>query len=289
MASIEPFRWSDSDYASAVRDVKEAIIRGLAIPGRLLGHPSMRDAFLADILAAPHDDTPRLVYADWLDDNATSEAERARAEFIRLQCTGTAVRRWSELPLGKQEQAELGPWMPFYEQVRKAEWLLYKHGGQWVPTSLGGGFRLLPDVQSAVTTTGEPWHVELRTGQANPDRYDVSWRWSRGWPNHLHLSPSAWLALGDHFLKVWPVTEVELTEPFTTRLLDIEPDEAPFSRRLDRVRFRGHSWNRNVAFNREEMAHFQGDAVRYVVDMLCHRCWPTVRFTVAQQPATVEG
>ncbi len=44
------------------------------------------------ILDAPHDDTARVVYADWLDENADrfpavlARAERARAEFIRVQC-----------------------------------------------------------------------------------------------------------------------------------------------------------------------------------------------------------
>ena len=39
-------------------------------------------ALLAAIAAAPADDTPRLVYADWLDDHGRA----VRAEFIRLQC-----------------------------------------------------------------------------------------------------------------------------------------------------------------------------------------------------------
>ncbi len=38
--------------------------------------------FLRTIRAAPHDDAPRLVYADWLEENGRAE----RAEFIRLQC-----------------------------------------------------------------------------------------------------------------------------------------------------------------------------------------------------------
>src|SRR5688572_17915635 len=44
----------------------------------------MTDAapFLAAIRAAPDDDAPRLVYADWLDEHGDS----ARAEFIRVQC-----------------------------------------------------------------------------------------------------------------------------------------------------------------------------------------------------------
>src|SRR5437773_2457581 len=39
------------------------------------------EAFLLDILESPDDDTPRLVYADWLDE----QGDPARAEFIRLQ------------------------------------------------------------------------------------------------------------------------------------------------------------------------------------------------------------
>jgi uncharacterized protein (TIGR02996 family) len=39
------------------------------------------DAFLQAILASPDDDTPRLVYADWLDERGAP-----RGEFIRVQC-----------------------------------------------------------------------------------------------------------------------------------------------------------------------------------------------------------
>jgi uncharacterized protein (TIGR02996 family) len=39
-------------------------------------------ALLAAILAHPDEDTPRLVYADWLQEHGDAE----RAEFIRLQC-----------------------------------------------------------------------------------------------------------------------------------------------------------------------------------------------------------
>jgi uncharacterized protein (TIGR02996 family) len=42
------------------------------------------DVLLADIVANPDDDVPRLIYADWLDDMG-GPVERARAEHIRLQ------------------------------------------------------------------------------------------------------------------------------------------------------------------------------------------------------------
>jgi uncharacterized protein (TIGR02996 family) len=41
-----------------------------------------RAAFLAAIAAAPDDDLPRLIFADWLDEHG----DPGRAEFIRLQC-----------------------------------------------------------------------------------------------------------------------------------------------------------------------------------------------------------
>jgi uncharacterized protein (TIGR02996 family) len=40
------------------------------------------DAFLQAIINTPDDDTPRLVYADWLEENGDAE----RADFIRVQC-----------------------------------------------------------------------------------------------------------------------------------------------------------------------------------------------------------
>jgi uncharacterized protein (TIGR02996 family) len=59
---------------------------------------SDRAAFLTAIAAAPDDDLPRLVYADWLDEHG----EPGRAEFIRLQCAaargdGTAWDRAADL------------------------------------------------------------------------------------------------------------------------------------------------------------------------------------------------
>lgn len=43
------------------------------------------EGFLRAILANPTDDLPRLVYADWLDEQQTDETTR-KAEFLRLEC-----------------------------------------------------------------------------------------------------------------------------------------------------------------------------------------------------------
>lgn len=52
------------------------------------------DVFLAKLLETPTDDTTRLVYADWLDEQGDSESS-ARAEFLRLtvQLESSAVRK----------------------------------------------------------------------------------------------------------------------------------------------------------------------------------------------------
>lgn len=48
---------------------------------------SSRAALLAAIRAHPNDDTPRLVFADWLDEQPNAlDLDRATAEFIRASC-----------------------------------------------------------------------------------------------------------------------------------------------------------------------------------------------------------
>lgn len=63
------------------------------------------DALLADILADPLDDTPRLVYADWLEEHG-SERDGRLAAFLRegLACP---ARRWT-LRVGRSERGGEG-------------------------------------------------------------------------------------------------------------------------------------------------------------------------------------
>jgi uncharacterized protein (TIGR02996 family) len=60
--------------------------------------------FLDDIAAHPEDDAPRLIYADWLEDNGQGH----RAEFIRLQCRlATLDEHDPERLLLEERQADL--------------------------------------------------------------------------------------------------------------------------------------------------------------------------------------
>ena len=78
---------------------------------------SDEDALLAAINANPDDDTPRLVYADWLDENGQPEW----AEFIRLQCgvglDDTLRSRATEL-----EVRHRSDWLQWFPQRAGAEW-----------------------------------------------------------------------------------------------------------------------------------------------------------------------
>lgn len=69
-------------------------------------------AFLQAILAAPEQDAPRLVYADWLEERGDP-----RGEFIRLQVA------LEHLPAGSSQRSELD---------RRARELLAKHEAEWI-------------------------------------------------------------------------------------------------------------------------------------------------------------
>jgi uncharacterized protein (TIGR02996 family) len=84
--------------------------------------------FLELILAAPDDDTPRLVFADWLDEHDGPD----RAEFIRVQIERTRMPAWDARQVG----------LRLRERV-----LIEQHGEKWkaeLPTIKGvtwDGFR----------------------------------------------------------------------------------------------------------------------------------------------------
>jgi uncharacterized protein (TIGR02996 family) len=66
-------------------------------------------ALLAAIWEHPHEDTPRLMYADWLEERG-KPVDVARAEFIRVQCELARLDEWDEdrRPALKSREEELG-------------------------------------------------------------------------------------------------------------------------------------------------------------------------------------
>lgn len=76
---------------------------------------SDEDALLAAIIANPDDDTPRLVYADWLDENGQPE----RAEFIRVQIE---VASWESSKKRAPEQSA---------RLTRFRELVERHATEW--------------------------------------------------------------------------------------------------------------------------------------------------------------
>jgi uncharacterized protein (TIGR02996 family) len=73
------------------------------------------DAFVRAIAESLYDDTPRLIFADWLDDHG----DQARAEFIRIQCELEPMRDQYEI----DRAAELH---------RRENELLWKYEKKWL-------------------------------------------------------------------------------------------------------------------------------------------------------------
>jgi uncharacterized protein (TIGR02996 family) len=90
----------------------------------------LEQAFLSDITENPTDDTPRLVYADWLDD----QGEPERAELIRVQCRrarlavddpeqGVLAARETDL-LARHESA----WLAALPALHEVTWVAFRRG-----------------------------------------------------------------------------------------------------------------------------------------------------------------
>jgi uncharacterized protein (TIGR02996 family) len=86
--------------------------------------------FLEDILANPDDDAPRLIYADWLDENG----DAARAEFIRVQIERTTLPEWDprQVRLRLREEALLKlhgrKWKAELPRLQDVTWKEFRRG-----------------------------------------------------------------------------------------------------------------------------------------------------------------
>lgn len=120
-------------------------------------------AFLAAITAAPDDDTPRLVFADWLEEHG----QGPRAAFIRRQCEAAAA--WAKIVHGSGVQkVPRGPGRPgcatFRGVAAVRPWEAY-------------GFRCVVPVALATTSGGS---------------YRCCVAWHRGFPAVVACTPRQW-------------------------------------------------------------------------------------------------
>lgn len=105
--------------------------------------------FLEQIIAHPDDDTPRLIFADWLEE----QGETARAEFIRVQVERATLPAWDarQLHLRLRERALLkqhgGEWKRELPQIEGVVWEEFRRG--FVATARFASFALFGSQVSA--------------------------------------------------------------------------------------------------------------------------------------------
>lgn len=132
------------------------------------------DAFLANIIADPDADAPRLVYADWLDDRGEAD----RAEFIRVQCALAKVDENNRdiHPLASRERE-----------------LLEKHQQEW-----------LRPLREIAYPEGRGWFGRWRTKMV----FAAVFR--RGFPETVVLPCGRFLRRGEDLFRAAPIQEVHL-------------------------------------------------------------------------------
>jgi uncharacterized protein (TIGR02996 family) len=131
---------------------------------------------LAAILDAPEEDTPRLIYADWLDEHG----DPARAEFVRVQCAlaGGCLSCHCDAP---------GATCRLCPLRRRERELVKQHGWSW---------------DHAMHATGcffaFPWPPPIE--------------YRRGFVESVTCTATDWLAHGPAVIACQPVTRVTLSD-----------------------------------------------------------------------------
>src|SRR4051794_14065861 len=98
--------------------------------GALAMSDNKAQGFLDFIIAHPDDDTPRLVFADWLEE----EGDGARADFIRVQIERARLPAWDarQVRLRLREQALLDQhgkeWKRELPNIRGVSWEEFRRG-----------------------------------------------------------------------------------------------------------------------------------------------------------------
>lgn len=106
-------------------------------------------ALLEAIRKRPAEDTPRLIYADWLEEHGSTDKDRATVEFIRLSCDmakpkpvmPTAAYRWLDANWQRLVPATLALHVPFEpgSRIRLAGGAVaYANGGPLPPVDRNG-------------------------------------------------------------------------------------------------------------------------------------------------------
>jgi len=164
-----------------------------------------RDAFLQAIRDSPDDDTPRLVFADWLTENGDAD----RAEFIRVQCE--LARRWPlappgtayyDFPPGRRRE------YPEYQRLLARARELWEHVPPGATCTNGYEWtRAVGDLFGEHLSSVQEWFCIGNFSES------VRWTCRRGFVESVTCPGDDWVRHGDAVLAEHPVREVVVTEP----------------------------------------------------------------------------
>src|SRR5262245_31292460 len=154
--------------------------------------PPGHQPFLRTICENPDDDAPRLVYADWLDENGDAD----RAEFIRLH---VQLAREPDAPGLEQRCEELfrQHWPRWVAELPDTALLWAKMEFTW-----GSYLPLLFDSDDRPARMGDTWEENV------PSLGD----WHRGFPATVYIQshPDPFLLSAHHIAEYVPVCRVHL-------------------------------------------------------------------------------
>ncbi len=188
------------------------------------------DALLRAILVQPDEDTPRLVYADWLQENGEPE----RAEYIRLQVQLARQNRtwcpaghlWLKVDKGphsapgtrcRQCRIEGPSWADTEADAElngRARELWAAHAELWVrPLAVLCGFPDTPaDWPPGSTNPARlPRYHHICPSSAFADGRKVEWEFRRGFIESVSCSTRDWFTYGTAIRAAFPVRKVQLT------------------------------------------------------------------------------
>lgn len=148
-----------------------------------------RQALVADVLATPDDDVPRLIYADWLEDGG----DAVRAEFVRLQCC-----------LAKLRQPEEKTYRPLVvkdeDDAARQRCVLCRR--------LGGG---LCEWHSLAFRERELMDAGLATWNNSPSWVE-EWTWRRGFVDRVKVKLKDWMNHGALLLGEHPAARINVSD-----------------------------------------------------------------------------
>jgi len=217
-----------------------------AAPGEAMT-PSLSAALaglFAHVLAHPEDDTPRLIYADALDD----AGEHERAEFIRVQIElwrrgrrsrGRRSRDWELFSLEE---------LPIVNKLRDREWELWIAGfNEWIAS-----LPLTGPCQVSATEQRITWFPRIAGDGIGQSEFSCTF--ARGFPDWIQCTAADWLVHADALTSMQPLREVVLTT------------------------WPSAIWARKVMTDEDER---KGG---FVAKIALKRLWPTIRFTLPRHP-----